>query len=209
MPPGRRAGVKLFSNMATSIESSPPPPSAEPVPGQEPHDAASRRRTAFWITLAAVVLLIGGWVYLLFFYDPGLMIDELADRKFPTQGEQVCAAAVAQLDQLPTANLAPDANDRADTVARSNVILHTMVDQMRPLVPTGPPKVTKGVTEWLDDWNTYIFNREEYVSNLRKDPEARFLESTKRTSTKGITRAINGFAEVNEMSSCVTPADLS
>ena len=63
--------------------------------------------------------------------------------------------------------------------------------------------------EWLDDWTTYIGNRQRYVENLRVDDEARFLETTKGSDTKGITRAINSFAQVNRMDSCETPADLS
>jgi len=156
-----------------------------------------------------VALLIGGWAYLLFGYEPELMIDELADKTFPTQAEDVCAATVAELGTLPLAQLANSSAERADTVAESNVMLQQMVDDLRPLAPTSPPKVAAGVQEWLDDWDTYIDNREQYVDNLRQDPDARFLESTKGTSTKGITRAINGFADVNDMVSCNTPADLS
>jgi hypothetical protein len=207
-PPGDGDG-KLEHGMATPTDSSMPvPPDDHPrfaVDDSEP----PRRSVAFAITMAAVTVLIGAWVYVLFFYDPGLMIDELADKTFPTQAEEVCAATVEQLSTLPMAQLATSADDRAETVAQSNVLLRDMVEQLRPLVPTSPPQVASGVDEWLDDWETYVGNREQYVENLTSDPEARFLESTKGTSTKGITRAINGFAEVNEMVSCTTPADLS
>ena len=191
--------------MATWTE---PPPSA-PMDGGSDDPERPPRRLGFWVTIAAVTVLVGGWVYVLFFYDPGLMIDELADRTFPTQAEQVCAAAVDQLSLLEPANLAITAGDRAQTVAESNVILRRMVEDLRPLAPTSPPKVAAGVNEWLDDWNTYIDNREQYAQGLLEDPDTRFLESTKGTSTRGITRAINGFAEVNEMTSCTTPGDLS
>ena len=195
--------------MASSIASPSPSPAAPSGPDDPDVEEHQGRRTWFWVTLVCVAALMGGWAYLIFFYDPGLLIDELADKTFPTQAEEVCAAAVAQLDTLPPANLATSADDRADTVEQSNVILADMVDDLRPLVPTGPAKVVAGVNEWLDDWDTYIGNRVEYAGNLRDDSEARFLESTKGTSTKGITRAINGFAEVNGMTSCTSPADLS
>jgi hypothetical protein len=212
--------------MATSTASpSPSPAHPEPVgpadgTGLEEHHGP---RTWFWVTLACVAALMGGWAYLLFFYDPGLMIDELADRTFPTQAEQVCAAAVEQLDALPPANLATSATDRADTVEQSNVVLRQMVEDLRPLVPAEPrsgdglsaaerkkaQQVHDGINEWLDDWGTYIGDREQYVDGLREDPDTRFLESKKSVTNKGITRAINGFAEVNEMTSCTSPADLS
>lgn len=212
MPPVSGGGGKLSSGMATSTASpSPSPAHPEPVgpaddTGLEEHQG---RRTWFWVTLACVAALMGGWAYLLFFYDPGLMIDELADRTFPTQAEKVCAAAVDQLDALPAANLATSANDRADTVEQSNVILRQMIEDLRPIVPAEPQRVHDGINEWLDDWGTYIGNREQYVDGLREDPDTRFLESKKSVTNKGITRAINGFAEVNEMTSCTTPADLS
>jgi hypothetical protein len=185
-------------------------PTTPPVPsGSEDPDAPSRSRLALVATLAAVAVLLGGWVYVLFIYDPGLMIDELADRTFPTQAEQICAVAKEQLAELPPAELAASASERADVVARTNVILTDMVRDLRPLAPTEPPNAAKGVNEWLDDWLAYIGDRERYVDNLRVDDEARFLEQTKGSDTKGISRAINSFAQVNRMDSCTTPADLS
>lgn len=186
-------------------------PTTPPVPSghDEDPDAPSRSRVALVATLVAVAVLLGGWVYVLFLYDPGLMIDELADRTFPTQAEQVCATAKAELEELPRAELAASASERADVVNRSNVILARMITDLRPLVPTEPQRESEAVTEWLGDWDTYLGNRERYVDNLRIDDDARFLESTKGSDTKGITRAINGFAQVNRMDSCTTPADLS
>ena len=189
-----------------NTSSNPPPVGAEPDDQQAP---PKRRRFTYFITLFAILALMGGWVYLIFFYDPGLMIDELADATFPTQAETICAASVAEIEKLPLANLASTPEERAGNVETSNTILRQMVQDLRPIAPTQPSEVAKGVTEWLNDWDTYIGNREDYAENLRTDPEARFLESTKGSSTKGITRAINGFAKVNRMESCTTPADLS
>jgi hypothetical protein len=199
-------------------------PSTPPVPGgyDSDSDQPSRSRVALVATLLAVAVLLGGWIYVLFVYDPGLMIDELADPAFPNAAEEVCASAQAQLAELPPASSAASADERADVVARSNVILADMLAGLRPLVPALPDpgtvdaaeldeqrKVSDGITEWIDDWQTYLGNRREYVENLRVDDDARFLESTKGSDTKGISRAINSFAQVNRMDSCTTPADLS
>ena len=189
-----------------NTSSNTPPVGAEPENQQAP---PKRRRFTYFITLFAILALMGGWVYLIFFYDPGLMIDELADPTFPTQAEKICAASVAEIEKLPLANLAVTPAERAGNVEISNTILRQMIQDLRPIAPSEPSEVAKGVTEWLNDWDTYIGNREDYAENLRSDPEARFLESTKGSSTKGITRAINGFARVNRMKSCTTPADLS
>ncbi len=175
------------------------------------------RRIALFFTLAAVLALVGGWIYILFIYDPGLMIDELPDRTFPTAAEQVCAAAVAEYSELPLANESDTAEDRADTIETSNEIFARMVDELRPLaadaadVYTGEDeqRYADGIADWVDDWGTYLGDREEYVENLRADDDARFLETAKGSDTKGITRAINSFAQVNKMMSCVTPGDVS
>ncbi len=186
-------------------------PTLPEVPAGPDHDPdeVPRRRVAVIATLVAVAVLLTGWVYVLFVYDPGLMIDELADRSFPTQAEQVCAAAKAELEQLPRAEVAQSADERADVVARSNLVLSRMLAELGPLTPTGSPVASEAVSEWLDDWATYLGNRESYVEILQVDDDARFLESTKGSDTRGITRAINAFAQVNRMESCTTPADLS
>jgi hypothetical protein len=186
-------------------------PTTPPAPSghDDDPDAPSRSRIALVATLIAVALLLGGWIYVLFLYDPGLLIDELADKRFPTEAEQVCAAAKAELEQLPRAELAAGPDERAEVVERSNVILANMLADLRPLTPTTPERDAEAVPEWLDDWATYLGNRQRYAENLRVDDDARFLESTKGSDTKGITRAINGFAQVNRMLSCTTPADLS
>ena len=110
---------------------------------------------------------------------------------------------------------------------RSNIVLRSMIADLRAVAPVPPADLrqlpseelsseqqeelaaAEGIGEWLDDWSTYIGDREDYVQNLRVDDDARFLETTKGSDTRGITRAINSFAQVNRMTSCETPADLS
>lgn len=177
---------------------------------------APRRRVAMILTLIAVLALVVSWVYVLFIYDPGLLIDELPDRTFPEAAEEVCARAVADYSQLPLANESDSADDRAETLAASNVIFARMLDELRPLVSDAQALYTGdqaryavGINEWAGDWSTYLVDRQEYVERLRVDDDARFLETAKGSDTKGITRAINSFAQVNSMTSCVTPGDVS
>ncbi len=185
-------------------------PTTPPSSGEFDEDEARpRSRVAVTATLLAVAVLLGSWVYVLFFYDPGLLIDELADRTFPDAAEEICAAAEAELDELQPADQARSAQERADVVAKSNDILTGMIAELRPLAPTAPEQVAAGVNEWLDDWETYIGDRRLYVEELRVDDEARFLETVKGSDTKGISRAINSFAQVNRMESCMTPGDVS
>lgn len=169
------------------------------------------------ITLVAVIALAVAWVYALFFYDPGLLIDELPDRTFPEAAEEVCARAQTEFDALPFANESDSADARAETVAASNLIFEQMLSELRPLVDDAEvvysapdeQRYAAGIGDWVDDWGTYLGDRQQYVENLANDDDARFLETTKGSDTKGITRAINSFAQVNAMTSCVTPGDLS
>ena len=191
-------------------------------PGNPP-----RSRVAFAATALAVTALCAGWIYVFFIYDPGLLIDELGDRTFPTAAEEICAVSRSELDELPPAVFATTADQRADDVERSNTVLSSMIAELRAIAPKPPAAAeqltvdelslddqqqlaaAEGIEEWLGDWSTYISDRKDYVENLRVDDEARFLESTKGSDTRGITRAINSFAQVNRMASCETPADVS
>lgn len=167
------------------------------------------RRFILWITLAAVTALAVGWVYVLFIYRPQYLIDELPDRAFPVAAEQICAGAAARYEQLPKAQSATSADERAEVVAQSNLIFNDMVDELRLQLDTVPLADRPGVTDWVNDWAEYVQNRETYVEALRVDDEARFLETPKGRKTKGVTQAINSFAQVNSMLSCVTPGDLA
>lgn len=196
--------------MTTPGTSTDRPLSDNTVPTTDPLDqgpGASRNKIVAVITAIAVVS--GIWIYIIFFYRPELLIDELADKTFPTQAEQICAAARARLDELPFASQAATPKDRAEEVARSNEILDQMLLDLQAITPESPPVANEAVTEWLADWTTYLGDREEYVSNLLEDPDARFLETAKGGPNKGITKAITSFAQVNRMDSCATPADLS
>lgn len=169
----------------------------------------NRSRKVLVIVGVALAATTIAWLYIIFGYRPELMIDELADRTFPRQAEEICAAAKTQLAELPYANQARSAAERADTVDQSNRILAEMVTDLEPLVPQHPAEAREAVHEWLGDWKTYIEDRRDYATNLRKDSRARFLETPKGSPTKGITRAITAFAQVNRMDSCATPADVS
>lgn len=190
---------------------------AEVFPRVDPLDSGPNRgRKVLILTTVGVAVTAAVWLYIIFGYRPALMIDELPDRTFPRKAEQVCAEAKSELDELPLASQARTAADRADEVEESNRILGRMVDSLVPLAPSAAATADQrtknfsaAVQEWLEDWRTYLGDRQSYVTRLRVDPDARFLETSKGSPTKGITRAITAYAQVNRMDSCATPADLS
>jgi hypothetical protein len=172
----------------------------------EASSASVRHRAAWAAGLGFAALCFGLWLYALFIYDPGLLVDELADRSFPRAAEAVCATHMEELDALPRAETAKDPIARADTIDSANVILLAMLGDLRPLAPTKPADANEAVNEWIDDWGTHLRDRQDYADRLREDPEARFIESVK--GSKQVSRAIDGYAQVNRMRSCETPGDV-
>lgn len=155
---------------------------------------------------AFAVATFGAWIWAIFIYDPGLLVDELADPSFPQAAEPICTATMAELDRLPRAESTDDPVERADVIDRADALLATMVDRLRPLAPESPPEAVEAVDEWLGDWDDHIGDRTRYADALRGNPDARFTESVK--GSKQLSRAIDGFAQVNRMPSCETPGDV-
>ncbi len=60
---------------------------------EDPPERDRGLRRKLVLTLVAVFTIgsFAMWIYILFVYDPGLLIDELPDKTFPTEAEQVCA----------------------------------------------------------------------------------------------------------------------
>lgn len=186
------------------------PPDADlgPTPGPVPEPPAHpvRRRVALAAAGLFTLATFGLWLYAFFIYDPGRKVDELADRSFPEAAERICARYEALVDRLPPAPQARSPRERAGVLDEANSILRAMVDELRTVVPTGQGTITDGINAWLDDWETHIADRQSYADALRRDPDARFLETIK--ANRQLSRAIDGFAEVNRMQSCTTPGDV-
>lgn len=169
-------------------------------------DRPARRRVAFVAAALFAVATMAMWMWMLFVYDPGLMVDELPDRTFPNEAERVCAATNEAISDLPPAETTDDPIERADVIDTANAELAAMLVSLAPLRPTEPPESAEAVEEWLDDWETHLEDRQRYADTLRSDSTARFTETAK--GSKQVSRAIDSFAEVNRMPSCGTPGDV-
>lgn len=161
---------------------------------------------ALWAAAVFAIATFAFWIWMLFIYDPGLLIDELSERKFPTEAEQVCAQTVDRIALLPAAQTARTSTERAEVVDQANADLSVMVAQLGPLAPSEPAEEREAVEEWLGDWAAYLKDRAAYAEALKKDSDARFTEGVK--GSRQVSRAIDSFAEVNRMPSCATPGDV-
>ncbi|HEY7068870.1 MAG TPA: hypothetical protein VH479_02100 [Acidimicrobiales bacterium] len=175
-------------------------------------DAPGRRWTPTRLVLAGVVVaLVSMWIYVLYLaFGPGRQppIDRLDDPAFAQAAEERCAAAVADVDELPLANESPDATARAGVLDQANATFAAMLDDldgMTGLAPAGDQR--RRAEEWLADWRTFLGDRQDYADALRRDPDARLLVSEKPGQSAQITEWIDEFAKANHMPSCASPLD--
>jgi len=187
------------------------PDEAEPVtaPAHPPTDVPPGRRWTVGRVLAitTVVLLVAMWGYVLYLaFGPGRQPppDRLSDPTFATDAQAICEAAHADVDQLPRAIEATDADERADVVAEANARFTAMVDDLEAITPPGEDGQI--VTEWLADWRTYLGDRADYVEALRRDPDTQLVVTAK--DREQITEYIDAFSADNKMITCATPIDV-
>jgi hypothetical protein len=160
-----------------------------------------------WQRIAAAVAIAGFvvfWVYVFAVADAYHPAGYLTDRTFPKAAEPVCAASMRELNALPPAHSAKTADVRADTIDRADAILRDMQRRLRAVVPH--TKDAKYIDQWVDDWSIFISDRDEYATNLRKDPSSEYLVTQKYGSQ--ISESLDNYADVNTMPSCETPGDV-
>ncbi|CAN5581862.1 hypothetical protein BH20ACT2_BH20ACT2_26100 [soil metagenome] len=155
------------------------------------------------LAIGVLVALVIFWVWIFSGGPRRDAPDKLADGPFAAQAERTCAAARADIAQLPSAPSADDADDRADVLDAGTDHLDAMVTTLGDRVPEGDD--AEVVREWLGDWRAYNDDRRAWADALRDDPDARFLVTEK--AGQQITDAIDAFAETNDMDSCATPLD--
>jgi hypothetical protein len=174
-------------------------------PVDAPTRGAGPRRVLAWVTVTALVAM---WVYVLYLaFGPGRQAppDRLDDPTFATQAQAICEAAHDDVDELPPAIEADDADQRADIVAEANARFGAMLDDIEELTPGGEDGDI--VQEWLADWRTYLDDRAEYIAALREDPEARLFVTARDRDQ--VTEYMDAFAADNKMTACATPLDVS
>ena len=202
-----------------------PPPEGRRIPSSEAdHTPAPTGRMAgqpdseapaVWSSLGSwagrvaaasfVIAMIGLWSYALF-APRSDHPDLLDDPEFSIAAEAICMDVRAQIDGLPKAHDTPDPLERSVVITQANMLLQSQVAQLRMVAPNSDRDGTL-VSSWLDDWSTYIADRDIYAATLAIDPSARMLESSR--GGDHISEALEGFAEANQMYSCGPPGDVA
>jgi hypothetical protein len=171
-------------------------------------ETSDKPRTRIGLVFAVVVVAgcVGMWVYLFAFADPNVP-DQLDDESYGEQAQEICEAAVAQVDDLPIAQDARSPEERGATVEQANTILTDMVAELRAIAPTDEHDAPL-VQAWLSDWDAFLGDRADYAADLLAGNEDAELLVTARAEGGGqITVTIDHFAEINHMPDCATPLD--
>lgn len=167
----------------------------------------ARRRVTVWRVLFVITVVTLGamWIYVLSGAGDVSPPDTLDSTAFATTAEPICQATRTMIDELPPATGAATASDRADVVDQANQLLRDMVDRLRSIDAANPHDAHL-VGLWLDDWVTYIGDRQDWADSIRHDPNAQFFEADR--NGEQISNALDNLADVNGMPSCATTKDV-
>jgi len=163
-----------------------------------------RARPGRLILVAVVAGLIGMWFYA-FLLAPSGNPDRMEDRTWPTSAERRCAEARDAIDALPPAYQSGSPFERSDYLEKGTEILKNMVSDLGSL-PGGSASDRDLAARWLEDWESYLSDRQAHVKRLRSKGDVRPLLSALSDGSSMLER-MNGFARVNDMESCLDPGD--
>ncbi len=158
--------------------------------------------------LAAVIVAgsFGVWVYVYSGYADRPPPDLLTDPSLAVAAESICAAAVADVEAMPSAGEAADGPDRAVQVRRATDRFEQMLDELDELEPTDPVD-RQLLTGWLADWRTLLSDRRTYADAVAQEPDATFL-LTVVAENERLDRRMTRVANTNAMPSCAAPTDV-
>ncbi len=173
-------------------------------------DEQPRRR---WVTVllgVIVALLAAMWIYAYFFATTE-GINRIGDRTWSARAEVQSAAAAEELFALRDVRTIEEAGpnalaERAEIIAKTNVILTTLVDELEADKPTDA-KGQEVVPLWIADYRIYLADRTEMVARIRAGENVLLNET--QINGSPISNFINDFARQNNMKSCQTPTDLA
>ena len=151
-----------------------------------------------------VLAFVAMWGFVFWPRDGFEPLGWIDDRSFPEAAEPMCAASLAQIEELTPATEAKTATERAGTIDEGTAIWRELHTDLRANVPAGDD--AEFINLWLDDWDIYFSDRDDFAVRLRDDPGAEYLVTTKGGTH--ITRSLDHYATINEMESCETPPDV-
>lgn len=168
-------------------------------------------RVTFGRVLLAVFVLatFAVWIYAYSGQADRVAPDTLDDASFAVVAEDICSAAVDDIDQMPNALDAVDGPDRANQIRMINERYSLMLDELGEELASDPRRSVRdtGIVQlWLDRWRVIVSDRYGYADRLEADPDALFYLSA--DAGRRAERSLSYVADTNAMSSCGAPGDL-
>ena len=157
------------------------------------------------LTVLVALAMTVFWIYALAMDGRIKPEGYMTDHTFSNAAEPICAAAQADIKQLPEAHEAKNPNDRAAVIDTATRRLEQMLTDLRAVVPHTAD--AKWINAWIDDWYIHIGDRKDFAHRLRtKGRNEEFLE-TQKYGTQ-ISKSLNHYTEINHMESCGLPGDV-
>lgn len=208
---GVRRGHTGAVTATTPDRSSPSPDDDarhEAADGLPDHALPAGRRGKLVFLLATLALLasFGVWGYAYSGAADRPPPDLLSDRTFADRAEEICAAALVDIDALPNALDADDGAERADQVRVATARFEAMVADLQAMVG-GNDRDLEIETGWLVDWRLLVEDRYRYADAIETDPDAQFYLTDTGIGER-LDRRITRMADTNEMYSCAAPEDV-
>ena len=174
----------------------------------------SRKLLLFVIAVASFSVWIAGWVFQLSNTRVDLRTGEertdgpdlFDDSTTSIQAEEICALALANIEQLPLSSEATSPQDRGEVIAAATDSYQIMLEALAQLEPNTDRDqlIFEG---WLSDWNQIIADRITFTEGLAAGRDEPFT-LTGRVGTERIDDRITRLATTNMMLSCRFPEDL-
>lgn len=154
----------------------------------------------------AVAASFGVWAYAYSGRADRPPPDLLIDTELAATAETLCAAAVADVEAMPSATVAADGAERAEQVLRSTARFQTLIADLEAL-RVDEPDDRVIMSGWLTDWRVLMDDRLRYAEAVTEEPDTIFL-LTNVAAGERLDRRITRVANTNRMPSCATPTDV-
>lgn len=168
----------------------------EDVEDEDEHDLRRRQRR---IRLLLVVLVLAGiaWAFAILYSVTNNSPEALDDADHDAVAA-ACADALEQLRALPDLDNDSDAFDAIALARDENEVFHAMIEGLRDIDADGDAGVA--LSKWLDDWETVIERRTEYIDELEATGEGRF------ESPLDVVLRVAKYAEAQGLEDCTPDA---
>jgi hypothetical protein len=158
--------------------------------------------------ILVVVAIAAFWVYAFSPWAPDDKADGLQDRSFVETANARCRTTMDQLNALPPARDAENPTARAEVVDESNVLLTSMVADLRTAGADAVGRDRTLLDLWFADWDAYIVARARYADNLRASGDKGAVFTVPARNGGQITQTMEGFIKANEIYDCAVPEDV-